>query len=124
LIDVHGDASSRGFVRCDYPGDRSYAVKRMVVILCGPIMAAESFDEIPSWPLDPTRSTDERNLYELSEHLGLDESGYRQIVVDALKLTCTPAFDQLFVAITGMLGYTPRIDSELLERLLEICERR
>jgi hypothetical protein len=124
LVDVRGDAARRGFTQCEYPGDRSYAFKRMIVILCGPIMGAKSFDEVPSWPLNPTRSTDERNLYELSEYLGLDERGYRRVVRDALNLSCTPTFNQLFVAITGMLDYVPQIDSDLLEEVIEIRERR
>jgi hypothetical protein len=126
LIDVIGDAKSLGFVR--HAGERitgpDMARKRMVLTLCGPIESAESWDDVPSWPLETHRSTDERNLSVLADYLGLNGAGYRAVFLEALKLTLTDEYRRLYTAITGCLDYTPRIGPELLDELQVIAGRR
>jgi hypothetical protein len=71
----------------------------------------------------PYASTDERNLHALAEYLGLDREGYSEIALDALNLTLDPFYQSLHVAVTGMLGYFPRIGPELIGRLVGIARR-
>ena len=40
---------------------------------------------------------------------------------EALKLTLDPFYESLHVAVTGMLGYFPRIGPELIGRLVGIA---
>jgi hypothetical protein len=126
VVDTLGDgAGIRGFVHTQWPGEPSDAYLEMLVTLAGPIASAKTFDEIPSWPLDPSvEGSDEARLAELSEHLKLDERGYRRVVRDALNLSCTSAFEQLFTAVTGMLTHVPVMSSDLLEQVIEISEQR
>lgn len=125
LVDVAGDAKSLGFVRhgAERVTDVDTALKRMLIALAGPLMGCESLEEVPSWPLDSAASTDEANLAALSDYLGLDERGYREVYLQALKLTLTAEFRRLHEAVAGMLDHTPRIDSELLDQLQAIATR-
>ena len=123
LVDVAGDATALGRVRhgleqVDNPDD---ARKRMMIILCGWIESVEDWDELPGWPLETHRSTDEANLAGLADYLGLDSRGYNDLKYDALKLTLDREYQSLHIAITGMLGYTPRIGPELIGRLVRIA---
>jgi hypothetical protein len=122
LIDVAGDGISRGWVSHGLGEVASVddAVKRMVIILCGLIES----DCLPEWPLDPSQSRDEHNLQVLAEWLGLDERGYRDVQLQALKLSYSPAYLRLHSAITGTLDFTPRIDAALLEQLQMIVRNR
>ena len=124
LIDVVGDATASGRVRhgLEQVSDSEDARKRMLLILAGPIMAAQSWDEVPDWPLETHRSTDERNLAMLAGYLGLDEAGYRELFLEALKLTLTDEFCHLHRAVSGCLDFTTRIGPELLEQLQDIAD--
>jgi hypothetical protein len=120
LIDVAGDATSLGRVRhgLEQVTSRDDARKRIIIILCGQIEGAEDWDEVPSWPLNPDASTDEANLHALADYLGLDKQGYDDLLFnEALKLTLDREYRLLFIAITGMLSYTPRIGPKLIARL-------
>jgi hypothetical protein len=102
--------------------DRESARKRMVVTLCGPIESAESWADVPAWPLDEhAETTDECNLAVLAGWLGFDQGDYRAVLIDAIELTLTDEYRILHQAITGMLDYTPRIDAALFERVQEIA---
>jgi len=119
LVDVAGDAKALGRVRhgledIKTPDD---ARKRMLIVLCGQIEGADHWHEVPSWPLNPNASTDEYNLHALAEYLRLDERGYNKIAGEALALTLAPEYQMLHVAITGMLGYFPRIGPAMIDRL-------
>jgi hypothetical protein len=101
--------------------DRESARNRMLVILCGPIESAESWLDVPHWPLDEhADTTDERNLWALADWLGYDRSDYHEVLTDAIELTLTREYQMLHMAVTGMLDYTPRIDAVLFEQLHEI----
>jgi hypothetical protein len=122
LVDVVGDARSRGWVSHGLEDIRTPedARKRMIIALCGPIEAADEWGEVPSWPLNPNAST-EYNLHALAEYLGLDERGYKRIAREALELTCRPDYYMLHQAVSGMLGYFPRIGPHMLARLQRIA---
>jgi hypothetical protein len=122
LIDAVGNGVSRGWVShgLGEVASAEDAVKRMVIILCGLIES----DWLPEWPLDPSQSRDEYNLHVLAEWLGLDERGYRDVQLQALKLSYSPAYLRLHSAVTGTLDFTPRIDAALLEQLQTIVQRR
>ena len=123
LVDVVGDARTLGVVRhgLEQMYNRDDARKRMIIILCGPIEGADHWADVPSWPLNPAASTDEHNLHALAEYLGLDREGYNEIAREALNLTLDPFYQSLHVAVTGMLGYFPRIGPELIGRLVGIA---
>jgi HK97 family phage prohead protease len=89
--------------------DVDTARKRMLIALAGPLMGCESLDEVPAWPLETHRSTDEANVSALSGYLGLDERGYRDLFLEALDLALTDEFRLLHTAVTGCLDYVPRI---------------
>jgi HK97 family phage prohead protease len=98
--------------------DRASAIRRMVVILCGPLESADSWDEMPHWPLsEDADTTDERNLAALADWLGFDEADYTAVVMEAIKLSLTPAYLILHQAISGLVDYVPRIDAALFERV-------
>jgi hypothetical protein len=119
LVDVAGDAEALGRVRhgLEQVSTPEDAHKRMLIILAGQIEGADHWDDVPSWPLQPNASTDEYNLDALAEYLGLDEKGYRQIAREALELTCSPDYYMLHQAVSGMLGYFPRIGPQMIARL-------
>ena len=123
VVDVVGDAQAAGYVRhgLEQMYNRDDARKRMVIILCGQIEGADHWAEVPSWPLNPGASTDEYNLDALADWLGLDREGYNEIAHEALNLTLDPLYQSLHVAVSGMLGYFPRIGPELLGRLVGIA---
>src|SRR5689334_11675546 len=76
LIDVAGDATRLGHVEHIGADERD----RMKIILAGIIEGAETWAEIPTWPLRTDASTDERNLHDLADFLGLDERGYGDVL--------------------------------------------
>jgi hypothetical protein len=123
LIDVAGDATALGRVRhgLEQVTSRDDARKRMKIILCGLIEGADDWDEVAPWPLNPNASTDELNLDGLAEYLGLDSTSYDAVRFEALRLTLDPEYRMLFVAITGMLAYQPRIGPELIARLQRLA---
>jgi hypothetical protein len=126
VVDVVGDVKSLGYVLhglTDRVGSEDDARKRMLIILCGQIESADDWADVPSWPLNPNASTDEHNLDALADYLGLDREGYNEIALDALNLTLDPLYQSLHVAVTGMLGYFPRIGPELLDRCVGIARR-
>jgi hypothetical protein len=102
LIDVVGDATALGVVRHDLEqsNNRDDARKRTLIILCGQIEGADHWAHVPSWPL------------------------YREVAVDALNLTLDPLYQSLHVAVTGMVGYTPRIGPKLIGRLIGLARER
>lgn len=78
---------------------------------------------MPPWPLSPGASTDEHKPAALADHLGLYEQGYRHIACDPVQLAASDACQILHVAITGMLGYHPRIESDTIEQLERMTRR-
>jgi hypothetical protein len=126
LIDVAGDATALGRVRHDLEDitSRDDARKRMLIILAGSIESADHWHEVPSWPLNPSASTDEHNLDALAEWLGLDRKCYDEVALEALNLTLDPFYQTLHAAVTGMLGYVPRIGPRLLARLEGLARER
>jgi hypothetical protein len=124
VVDVLGDAKSLGYVLhglTDRIRSEDDARKRMLIILCGQIEGADHWAEVPSWPLNPDASTDEHNLDALADWLGLDREGYNEIRGEALNLTLDPFYQSLHVAVSGMLGYFPRIGPELIGRCIGIA---
>jgi hypothetical protein len=101
--------------------DRDSARRRMIVILCGPLEGAESWDEVPSWPLsEDAPTTDEYNLWALADWLGLDEADYREVFREALALSLTSEYRILHQAVTGLLDYVPRLDPGAFEQVRAI----
>jgi hypothetical protein len=109
LVDVSGDATAYGRVRhgLEEIKSRADARKRVLIILCGLIEGAEDWDELPAWPLETHRSTDEYNLHALADYLGLDKAGYSALEMEALKLTLDPFYRVLHVAVTGCSTTSP-----------------
>jgi hypothetical protein len=85
------------------------AVKHMMAILGGLVMTHQAAE---LWwdGLDPERSTDERNLYELAKALKIDERTYNDLVLNALKLSTSDEFNHLVTTITGCLSFWPVLD--------------
>ena len=119
LVDVAGDATTLGRVRHGLEEIRTPddARKRMIIILCGPIESADDWGAVPPWPLNPNASTDEHNLAALADYLGLDKRGYEHIACEAVQLAASDEYQILHGAITGMLGYHPRIGPDTIEDL-------
>jgi hypothetical protein len=92
-----------------YWEDASECRDRMLMTIAGPIMADQA---LPDWPLDfGTEEGDERQMAVYADRLNLDAAGYRDLVLDAYRLTTSPKFERLFEATTGMLERRPRLDS-------------
>ena len=84
----------------------------MVVVMAGPI-AGDLGSSLPEWPLDRDSDVgDDRALAVLADFLGLDESGYREVVDRAFWLAAEPDFVQL------------RVVSYALERLYELDQEQ
>jgi hypothetical protein len=96
--------------RDEWITDRETARKRMIVTLMGPLEAAEEWDEVPKWPLDPNAATrDEQNLAMLADFLGLDERGYNEIFREAIEFADNRIYRLLLVSLAGLLDYWPRL---------------
>jgi hypothetical protein len=82
----------------------------------------------PTWP--PTRwpmslapmTPDEESLGESVVALGLDEKGYRQLVIDAYQLCASREYEALQVAIEHALEIHGRLDHIALRRIKSIAE--
>ena len=119
--DAVGNVRRRGFVDHDLDViDLESARRRMIVILCGPIMGDCAEDPVPdSWPLpEGVPGSDQAHLKALAEACGFTESDWRGLLVQAYRLTIQPRFIHLFQAVTGLLDYVPSIDTEGLTRLI------
>jgi hypothetical protein len=92
----------------------------MVAVLAGPIMGDGEVQE-PTWPPNPNAfQGDERELAKLSEYLGLDERGYREVLLDAYRLTASREYIRLWEALTGFLERRPTIDSRTIRKVHQI----
>jgi hypothetical protein len=118
LVDVVGDASTLGRVRhgLEQVSNREDARKRMLIILAGQIEGADSWDQVPSWPLDPNATTDEFNLHALADFLGLDERGYEATRHEAHSSKRRRAtwrmFDLRFVCVSPVMRGLHRREGE------------
>jgi hypothetical protein len=93
LVDTIGDDQVAGRVHHGLEvRTRGDARDRMQIILCGLIESADTWDDMPTWPLRRDASTDEANLSDLADALGLDDAGYQRDCTDALNLTLRPDY--------------------------------
>jgi hypothetical protein len=110
--------------RDEWVTDRETARKRMIVTLMGPLEAAEEWDEVPKWPLDPNADTrDERNLAMLADFLGLDERGYNEIFREAIEFADNRVYCMLLVAVAGLLDYWPRLGPDEITAAIGVVSR-
>jgi hypothetical protein len=58
----------------------------------------------------------------LADWLGADAGDYRDLLIATLRLTLTGEFRRLHAAVSGLLDFVPRIDAELLDRVIAITE--
>lgn len=89
-----------------------------MIALAGLIESAETWDEIPAWPLDPDHfrpGSDEHTIAALAA--GLTERQYRDILLKTLELTLRDDYRQMVVGISGLLDYTPIVDHRHIAEL-------
>ena len=118
--DVVGNVRHGGFVDHELvPEDVESAKLRMQVILCGLIMGDCDEDPVPDWPIpEGVPGSDRANLKAFAEACKFNENDWLALLVRAYRLTIQPRFVYLHQAVTGLLDYVPRIDTEGLTRLI------
>jgi hypothetical protein len=106
---VEPDENTTGRVRVLYQDTAEDAHKRMSVILAGLVESGEA----PEWPLGNC-TTDETNLREITDRLGLDRRGYDKAVREALDLTTSQPYERLRAVIADLLERHGRLDQQAL----------
>jgi hypothetical protein len=125
IVSLVPDATSNGRVTTmggiDSP---EMAVKHMIVGLCGQLEDAETWDEVPSWPLYSHHSPDEAILAEMAELLGLDKAGWDRVFHLALEFSLSDQYERLVSVITGTLEHVPQFGPELIEQVHACVKER
>ncbi len=92
----------------------------MMLVVMAALVESE---DVPSWPLGDAGTADRQHLRDFAERVGLDESGYRRLLIAALELTASAAYQRPHVAICALLAWTPTIDAGLFAQLQMSAER-
>jgi HK97 family phage prohead protease len=98
--------------------------KVAIVTIAGPLENSRA-GWPPTWPLSNTPTHgDEADLVEGVKALGLDRTGYADLVQDALKLASSRPFERLRLAISHALEQHGQLDEIALRRLKAISEEK
>ena len=116
-VSVKPDATTNGRVAIRYADTDEDMHKRMSVILSGMVESGDT----PQWPLRTDRSTDEANLRQVADCLGLDESGYDKAVRQTFDLTTTRPYLRLHAAVSHALEQHQQFDEQALRTLKTIA---
>jgi hypothetical protein len=85
------------------------AIRIAKMTLAGPAMGD---DEIPSWPLSRTKSSDEKLVSIITDHLDFDEPKYDEMCDQVWDLTFSRPFQRAFIASETLLRQHRVIDRE------------
>jgi hypothetical protein len=77
--------------------------------------------EAPEWPLGNC-TTDETNLREITDRLGLDRRGYDKAVRQALDLTASRRYERLHAAVSHALARHGALNEQALTRIKAVTE--
>jgi HK97 family phage prohead protease len=124
LVDVTGDETALGRTHHGLAENTDEDhVTRMKIILGGLIESADSFADLPVWPLDLDHgTTDRRRLAALAKLLSLDSAGYDGIVNGAIDLWGSARYKRLHAVISLALEQHGRLDSIALQRIKALTE--
>lgn len=119
MIEVGQIGRTLGRVDFPFKLNKRSASDVMLITMAGWVADEE---EPPSWPIpDMGTGGDHGTVAKLTEYMGLDESGYRRLVIETWELAATKEFDRLQLAFRTALEYRPVLDRDFILDLIFVA---
>lgn len=101
------------------------AQKFSELILCGWIHSVDSFEDLPSWPLSLSSSSqDECDLARVFKVAGWGEREYNRLIGRACAVSTEPVFESIYNTILGVSDHTPVLDTRHIKAMLGAVSKR